>query len=73
MSTSDAGLHERLARRSKCEKVVSYLIAKLADVLERPGNEQMLLDAAREAGVNPPSQQSRELILAMLREKGRVE
>jgi hypothetical protein len=66
-----ANPHEAEARRKKCQRVLGFLINRLADMLDK--DRSLLLDAAAQAGVNPPSEQSQELILAMLRERGRYE
>ena len=68
-----AGLHERIARRRKCERVVSHMLNKLADLLEGPEGEVMMLDAARCAGVNQPSKESQVLIITMVRERAKYE
>lgn len=61
--------YEQAAREKKCRLLARFLVDELANVLSKPENEAMWIDAAREAGVNEPSPESRKIILQMSREK----
>ena len=63
--------YEQQSRQKKVQRVVSFMLSELANMLERPENAAMFSDAALAAGVNDPSAESRALIIELLREKAK--
>ena len=63
--------YEQQSRQKKVQRVVSFMLTELANMLERPENAAMFSDAALAAGVNDPSAESRALIINLLREKAK--
>jgi hypothetical protein len=60
---------EMQARARKCSLVCNVLVERLIELLDK--DPSLWESAAREAGVNPPSQVSREMIKNMLRDATR--
>ena len=63
--------YEQQSRHKKVQRVVSFMLSELANMLERPENAAMFSDAAIAAGVNDPSADSRRMIVELLREKAK--
>lgn len=64
--TPAENVHELKARELKARKVAGYLITRLAESMEAADDEHWG-GAAREAGVNPCSAETRKRVLEMLR------
>lgn len=64
--TPSVTLAELQAHSRKCRALASHLVTRLADLMEA-ADQDTWNAAAKEAGLNPPSETSRTRVLEMLR------
>ena len=67
MATTD-NLHETLAREKKCRILAAWFYDEFIHTLQTATNEMWIASAAK-AGTRVPSQESRELIVTILKER----
>ncbi len=65
---SGSGLHEQLARERKVRILATFLHDEFIRVLEALDDDSWLNCAAR-AGVNKPSEESKKLVIQVLRDR----